>query len=147
MQQDLDSVIPNLEALSKDGGLLDQATGSGAGKLVDMGASFIGKATPGAIAIGKLQPMVDPILKLVPRFEGPQSDKDTASYKEAAGNLSNPAVPNDIKKAAAKEILRIYKARRAQFSTADYEATGQPQGGLSADESRELEQLRNELKQ
>lgn len=128
LKMDLDAVIPNLEAISKDGGLLDQATGSGAGALVDMAAGFFGKATPGSIAVGQLQPMVDPILKLVPRFEGPQSDKDTTSYKEAAGNLANPNVPNERKKAAARVILKIYKERQGQFTTTDFEATN-PQPG------------------
>ena len=122
LDSDLAAVIPNLEAISKDGGLIDQSTGSGAGALVDVAAGFVGSATPGSIAVGELKPLVDPILKLVPRFEGPQSDKDTASYKEAAGDLANPAVPNARKKAAAKTILDIYKKRRAQFSTTDYEA-------------------------
>ena len=122
MNRDLDMVIPSLEEISKDRGLIDQSTGSGAGALVDYGAAFVGKATPGSIAVGKLKPLVDPILKLVPRFEGPQSDKDTASYREAAGDLANPAVPNARKKAAAKQILEIYKRRRNEFTTTEYDA-------------------------
>ena len=122
MNRDLDMVIPSLEEISKDGGLIDQSTGSGAGALVDYGAAIVGKATPGSIAVGKLKPLVDPILKLVPRFEGPQSDKDTASYREAAGDLANPAVPNARKKAAAKQILEIYKRRRNEFTTTEYDA-------------------------
>ena len=126
LQADLDLVIPNLEAISKDGGLIDQSTGSGAGALVDIGASFFGQATPGSIAVGRLKPMIDPVLKLVPRFEGPQSDKDTQMYKDAAGDLGNPAIPNARKKEAAKTILEIYKRRRGQFSTTDYDASVGP---------------------
>lgn len=122
MNKDLDLVIPTLEEISKEGGLIDQSTGSGAGALRDMAAGFFGQATDGSIAVGRLKPLVDPILKLVPRFEGPQSDKDTQSYRDAAGDLANPATPNARKKAAAKEILGIYKRRRNQFITKDYEA-------------------------
>jgi hypothetical protein len=72
---------------------------------------------PGDIAIGKLQPIADMALKMVPRFEGPQSDKDTASYKEAAGQLANASLPRDIRKAAGLQVLRLMKARKNQFVT------------------------------
>jgi uncharacterized protein (UPF0147 family) len=52
---------------------------------------------------------------MVPRFEGPQSDKDTQSYKEAAGQLADPNLPREIRKAAGKEILRLMKERKKEF--------------------------------
>lgn len=58
-------------------------------------------------------------LKMVPRFEGPQSDKDTKSYQEASGQLANPKIPNATKKVAAREIVRLMKARRGQFVAKD----------------------------
>jgi hypothetical protein len=56
-------------------------------------------------------------LKMVPRFEGPQSDKDTQSYKEAAGQLADPTVPSATRKAAGMEVLRLMKNRKNQFVT------------------------------
>lgn len=123
MTGDLDTTISELENATKDGGLIDQSTGSGAGALVDMAAGFVGKATPGSVAAGRMQPIFDMALKMVPRFEGPQSDKDTASYKEAAGNLANPRIPNATKKAAGKEILRLMKQRKGQFISNDIAGT------------------------
>jgi hypothetical protein len=117
--QNRDLAITELEKAVKEGGLIDQSTGSGAGKIVDFGARFVGKATEGDIAIGKLQPIADLVLKMVPRFEGPQSDKDTASYKEAAGQLADAGLPRAIRKAAANEVLRLMKARKNQFVTED----------------------------
>ena len=93
----------------------DKATGSGLGALADSGAGFFGVATEGAQANAAIAPIADLILKQVPRFEGPQSDKDTASYKEAAGNLSDPKKPADVKVAAAKTIIKIMKDRQGQF--------------------------------
>jgi hypothetical protein len=113
--KDLTLAITELERVTKDGGLIDQSTGSGAGRAIDIGAGIIGKATPGAIAIAKLKPIADMALKMVPRFEGPQSDKDTASYKEAAGQLADASLPNEIRKEAGKEVLRLMKARKGQF--------------------------------
>lgn len=115
--KDLTLAITELERVTKDGGLIDQSTGSGAGRAIDIGAGIIGKATPGAIAIAKLKPIADMALKMVPRFEGPQSDKDTASYKEAAGQLADASLPNEIRKEAGKEVLRLMKARKGQFVT------------------------------
>jgi hypothetical protein len=113
--KDLGLAITELERVTKDGGLIDQSTGSGAGRAIDIGAGIIGKATPGAIAIAKLKPIADMALKMVPRFEGPQSDKDTASYKEAAGQLADASLPNEIRKEAGREVLRLMKARKGQF--------------------------------
>lgn len=123
MTSDLDTAITELEKATADGGLIDKSTGSGAGALVDAAAGFFGKATPGSIAVGQMKPIFDLALKMVPRFEGPQSDKDTASYKEAAGELANPNAPNERKKAAGKEILRLMKARRGQFIDKGIEGT------------------------
>lgn len=112
-------VLSELAEAVKEGGLIDQSTGSGAGRLIDAGAGFFGKATEGDIAIGRLQPIADIVLKTVPRFEGPQSDKDTASYKEAAGNLANANLPREKRKAAANEIIRLMQKRQGQFITSD----------------------------
>lgn len=116
---DLDRAITELGKATQDGGLIDKSTGSGAGALVDMGAGFFGQATPGAIAVGQLKPIYDLVLKMVPRFEGPQSDRDTKLYQDAAGQLANPAVPNSQKKAAGLELLRLMKQRRGQFISKD----------------------------
>jgi len=124
MGKDLNTAIAELEDITKDGGLIDQSTGSGAGRLVDVGAGFFGKATEGAIAIGKLKPIQDLALKMVPRFEGPQSDKDTQSYKEAAGQLADPTLPTKIRKEAGKTVLRLMKERKNQFVTPELAAEG-----------------------
>jgi hypothetical protein len=129
MGKDLGFAITQLSDITKDGGLIDQSTGSGAGRLADVGAGFFGKATEGAIAIGKIAPVADLVLKMVPRFEGPQSDKDTASYKEAAGQLADPTLPTKIRKEAGKTVLRLMQERKNQFATSDMAAEGAGGGG------------------
>jgi len=132
LARDLDQAIAELTAVTKDGGLIDQSTGSGVGRAVDIGARFIGKAMPGDIAIGKLQPIADLALKMIPRFEGPQSNADTTSYKQAAGQLADPTLPPEIRKAAGKTVLRLMIARKGQFTTADIPAEGAGAAGESA---------------
>jgi hypothetical protein len=124
MGKDLNFAITQLGDITKDGGLIDQSTGSGAGRLVDIGAGFVGQATKGAIAIGKIAPVADLVLKMVPRFEGPQSNKDTQSYKEAAGQLADPTLPTAIRKEAGKTVLRLMKERQGQFVSSDMATEG-----------------------
>jgi len=119
---DLDRAIIEFADIVKDGGLIDQSTGSGAGRLVDLAAGFGGKATQGAIAIGKLQPIADLALKMVPRFEGPQSNADTTSYKQAAAQVADPTLPREIRKEAGKTVLRLMKDRKGQFASPEMAA-------------------------
>jgi hypothetical protein len=125
---DIDRAITELTDATKKGGLIDQSTGSGIGRAIDIGAGFVGKATPGAIAGGKLAPIADMVLKMVPRFEGPQSDKDTRSYKEAAGQLADTSLPNEIRKQAGITILRLMRERKDQFVSEDMAREGVPTG-------------------
>lgn len=122
----IDLTIPELENATKKGGLIDQSTGSGIGRMADVAAGFVGQATPGAIATARLAPIADMALKMVPRFEGPQSDKDTQSYKEAAGQLANSNLPTEIRRQAGLEVLRLMKARKNQFVTGDMATIGAP---------------------
>jgi hypothetical protein len=115
MGKDLDLAITEIENAIKPGGILEKSTASGAGKLRDAAGNFIGYATEGSIAAASLKPIADLGLKMVPRFEGPQSDKDTASYKEAAGQLANESLPVATRQAAAKTVVRLMKSRKGQF--------------------------------
>jgi len=124
MGKDLDFAIRELSEITKDGGLIDQSTGSGIGRAVDIGAGVFGKETPGAVAIGKIAPVADLVLKMIPRFEGPQSNKDTQSYKEAAGQLADPTLPTKTRKEAGKTVLRLMQQRKGQFVTSDMAAEG-----------------------
>ena len=132
MGKDLTFAITQLTDITKDGGLIDQSTGSGAGRLTDVAARFVGQALPGDIAIGKIAPIADLALKMVPRFEGPQSNADTKSYNEAAGQLKDSSLPTKIRKEAGKVVLRIMQARKNQFVTSDMAAEGAPAIGVDA---------------
>lgn len=129
LQKNLGTTITELKDAIKPGGLLEKSTASGAGKVLDAAGNFVGYATEGSIAAASLAPIADMTLKMVPRFEGPQSDKDTASYKEAAGQLANSALPVATRKAAAKTIIRIMENRKNQFTTEGMINEGISSGG------------------
>jgi hypothetical protein len=86
------------------------------------------------------------VLKMVPRFEGPQSDKDTTSYKEAAGQLANTALPNAIRKQAGLEILRLMKERKGQFVSAEMAAEGAGGGVAVPTAAPNIDALLNKYK-
>jgi hypothetical protein len=113
----LERGIAELRRISEPGGLLERSTGSGVGRLLDIAGEFVGVSSRSSQAAAALAPIADIVLKLVPRFEGPQSDRDTRSYQEAAGRLADPTIPNETRLAAAREIIRLMEARRDQFGT------------------------------
>ena len=120
--RDMDAAIPELKALIEPNSILDRSTGSGAGALADSAMAFFGRSTEGAQAAAALKPIADRFLKMVPRFEGPQSDKDVVSYKSAAADLANEKLPVATRRVAAKTLLRLTEARRGQFGYSDEEA-------------------------
>lgn len=130
-QEQLTRAISELERITERGGLLERSTGGGLNAIVDRFFDFFNAPTSGAVAIGALQPIADVVTKMVPRFEGPQSNADTQSYREAAGRLADPTVPNETRLAAAREIIRLFRTRADQFETApgapSPARTGQPQ--------------------
>jgi len=44
-----------------------------------------------------------------PRMEGPQSDKDVALYRQMAGQIGDPTVPNKTKMAALDAIEELHR--------------------------------------
>lgn len=100
--------------------LIDAATGSLVGAGADKLAGVFGSAPKGAQAIAQLQVLQAGLMLNQPRMEGPQSDRDVQLYREAAGQLGDPSVPRDIKKAAVQTIRKLqqrYQDRAASVTT------------------------------
>ena len=100
--------------------LVDKSTGSGIGARVDSLGNFIGYTTSGAEAIAAIKPLANKILMGVERFEGPQSNIDVESYKEAAGQLSDPKVPAKQKQAAFNTIIDIMERNAPGMDWSQY---------------------------
>jgi len=124
LNRDLDTAIRQLTKAIEPGGMLEQSTGSGIGAMYDASMGFFGKATEGASAAAQLAPIADLVLKMVPRFEGPQSVKDVESYEKAAGDLANPKKPVKVRKDAAEVIIKLMTERRGQFKIKGQEGAG-----------------------
>ncbi len=83
-------------------------TGSGLGTAVDAIGSVFGVAVPGAPEARALEVVSGRLVQKVPRFEGPQSDKDVKLYKEMAGDAGNTNKTREERLAAVREMRKLY---------------------------------------
>jgi hypothetical protein len=89
--------------------LIQNATHSGFGNLVDRGGAFIGVSPQGAAEAAQLKIIGGNLVSKMPKMSGPQSDKDVQLYKEMAGSLGDPTVPVEQKLAAIETLKQINK--------------------------------------
>lgn len=144
--KNIDIAISSLTEAIKLGGLLDQSTHSGIGRGIDIAGNVFGQETTGGVAAARLAPIADLALKVVPRFEGPQSDADVISYQKAAGDLANPNLGINTRRAAAVTVIEIMKKRKAQFVTPEMAAQGEaPAGGGNPHAGKTDAQIKAEL--
>lgn len=108
------SILDEIEPLDETGkpipgrSLLEKSTGSGVGAGMDWAARQVGVVTPGAQAIAQLKPYEAMLVSAMPRMEGPQSDRDVQLYREAAGQVADPTVPVEMRRAALSSLRSIY---------------------------------------
>jgi hypothetical protein len=70
---------------------------------------FVGFGGKASQADATLKILGERLTAQVPRFEGPQSDKDTASYRTAAGDVGNANKPISTRIAAVKTMIELNK--------------------------------------
>lgn len=88
--------------------MIDKATGSGAGALIDWAAGLLGYVPEGANEAHILKMAEGQLILSMPRMEGPQSENDRKLYQEMAGMIGDPTVPNERKRQAARALRGIY---------------------------------------
>ncbi len=87
--------------------LIDKATNSYVGNKRDELANAVGVSTEGAKAAAQLKALGGALVSKMPKMSGPQSDKDVLLYKEMAGQIGDPTVNAENKKAAIKTITQL----------------------------------------
>lgn len=102
-QDKLSVLLPEIRAL------IPNATGSIAGVGLDYIARGAGVTTKGAEATAKLKALGGQLVMMMPRMEGPQSDKDVALYREMAGNVASATTPRKLRLAALDSIEALNK--------------------------------------
>lgn len=98
-----------LSLISQAKAILPNATGSGIGSWVDAGARFVGGTTDGAEAAAQLKAVSGALVAKMPKMSGPQSDKDVALYKEAAGAVGDETKTVKERMAALQVVEAIQK--------------------------------------
>lgn len=131
-----------LDLLDRAEQLIPISTGSGVGALADRAAGFFGLSDPGAQAIDALKTISGQLVAKMPRFEGPQSDRDVQIYMEMAGNLADPTIPRE-RRIAALQTVRDLQARYASSPPAQRApAAAQPRRARNP-QTGEVIELRN----
>lgn len=108
--------------------LIPKATGSYAGAGIDQAARLIGMSTPGARSAAQLKALEGDLVSKMPKMSGPQSDKDVQLYRQMAGQIGDPTIPNETKMAALatiKEIQGRYAGKQQAAPAPARQLTGQ----------------------
>lgn len=87
--------------------LLKSATGSPLGAGADQVAAFFGHSTEGAKSTAQLKALQGALVAKMPKMSGPQSDKDVQLYREMAGQIGDPTIPVEQRRAAMDTIERL----------------------------------------
>tara|TARA_R110002051_G_scaffold325582_2_gene429060 strand:- start:7074 stop:8546 length:1473 start_codon:yes stop_codon:yes gene_type:complete len=125
----LNAILPEAEALLKN------ATGSRTGAAFDSVTGALGITTEGRKTTAQLEVLAGQLVSMMPRMEGPQSDKDVAMYKAMAGNISDPTKTVAERQAALKTIRRMTQKAEADLAKSEKQA-GQPSGASGNDAKR-----------
>jgi len=83
-------------------------TGSGVGTAYDYMAGVFGFSPEGATEAAQLKALGGALTSKMPRMEGPQSDRDTAMYREMAGKVGDSNIPRKERLAALKIVSDIW---------------------------------------
>lgn len=92
--------------------IIPKSTGSYAGAAIDQAGRVFGVSTGGDKAAAQLKALEGALVSKMPKMSGPQSDKDVLLYKQMAGEIGDPTVPND-RKMAALEVIKEIQLRNA----------------------------------
>lgn len=104
--QDAKDVLGLLDEADK---ILPNATGGYVGMGLDAAARAFGKTTEGDAATARLSTIEGQLVGKMPKFSGPTSDRDAQLYRQAAGDLANPALPVARRQAASNTVRTLHE--------------------------------------
>ena len=70
---------------------------------------MFGASTDGDAAAAQLKALEGALVSKMPKMSGPQSDKDVLLYKQMAGEIGDPTIPQSRKLAALQVIEDIQR--------------------------------------
>lgn len=115
-EQDAEKAVANADAAKRALPFVDQAY-SGAIEARTKGfLGSVGISTEAKVANDRLATLSQSLALNSPKFSGPTSDKDTARYDKAVGDLANPNASPESKKEALKDIIALSTLAQKQAS-------------------------------
>lgn len=102
----------------------EKPTGSPVGKVWDILGRSVGMSPEGSIPAKRLEVIGGWLTSKVPRFEGPQSDRDTAAYRTMAAEVGDATVPVDQRLAGLRQLMTLIAGYRARGQDVFAEAGG-----------------------
>ena len=118
-----------------------EPTGSGLGTAVDAVGAFFGYSMEGAPQADQLRAAGAALTSKMPRMEGPQSDRDTQLYREAAGQVGDSKLPRERRLQALK-VVRSLWSKYERVNQDVFGGAGGDAPGLTPEEQQELDALR-----
>jgi len=110
--------------------LIDQAHGGFFGNVYGGMEAAVGKRSEANIADAQLNVIAGALTSQMPKMSGPQSDKDVLLYRQMAGDIGNPNISAEAKKAAVATVRGIQNAYINGFSATGYLPKGRSSSGI-----------------
>ena len=105
----------NLDLIARAEELLPNSTSGTLSNVGTKAANFAGYSTKKGQADEQLKGIAANLTLNVPRMEGPQSDRDTALYKQAAADVANPNIPWESRQVALQSIKSLNQKYASQY--------------------------------
>jgi hypothetical protein len=115
--------------------LIDQAHGGFFGNVYGGAKAALSMSDAANSADSQLNVIAGALTSQMPKMSGPQSDKDVLLYRQMAGDIGNPNISAEAKKAAVETVRGIQNAYINGFSETGY----LPKGRASAGTIRNVE--------
>ncbi|MGB6105636.1 MAG: hypothetical protein WBF88_17475 [Pusillimonas sp.] len=106
--------------------LLPTASNGALSNLWTAAGDAAGLSTDASKADAQLRVIAGQMLGMVPRFEGPQSDKDVQAYREMAGDLANPLIPIETRLATLRSMRQIVSKYQGGAPEGNFSPSAQP---------------------
>ena len=110
--------------------LIDKAHGGFFGNVYGGLEAAVGKRSEANIADSQLNVIAGALTSQMPKMSGPQSDKDVLLYRQMAGDIGNPNIGAEAKKAAVATVRGIQDAYINGFSATGYLPKGRSSSGV-----------------
>lgn len=118
--------------------LLNGASSGMIGALKTAVADKLNMSTPQSQADARLNVIAGQLVMNMPRMEGPQSDKDVLLYRQMAGDVANPNLPIQTRKAAMQTVMGLQQKYATSQQAAASPTTGAVASPKNAQEMQAL---------